>query len=133
MRHSCSAFMISLRAHSHTPTPGIFRQFWFAAGKAERLEVNGMVVGAFPFAKYDESKLTLTARGSAGVFHMTAFLNPKNEYGEMFGEDRLTDLVVKNAHLNDQEIIRIVAAAVHQWTGSDELQDDMTLLLVRRR
>jgi sigma-B regulation protein RsbU (phosphoserine phosphatase) len=101
-------------------------------GKPERLEVNGMVVGAFPFAKYDESKLTLLP-GDLLVLFTDGVSEPENEYGEMFGEDRLTELVVKNAHLDDDEIIRIVAAAVHQWTGSDVLQDDMTLLLVRRR
>jgi phosphoserine phosphatase RsbU/P len=101
-------------------------------GKAERLEVNGMVVGAFPFAKYDESKITLLS-GDLLLFFTDGVSEPENEYGEMFGEDRLTDFVVKNAHLEDDEIIRIVASAVHQWTGSDELQDDMTLLLVRRR
>ena len=88
-------------------------------------------MGAFPFAKYDESQLTLLSDDLL-VFFTDGISEPENAYGEMFGEERLIDLVVKNAHLDDQEIIRIVAAAVHQWTGSDELQDDMTLLLVRR-
>jgi sigma-B regulation protein RsbU (phosphoserine phosphatase) len=100
--------------------------------KAERLEVNGMVVGAFPFAKYDESKITL-AVGDLLVFFTDGVSEPENEYGEMFGEDRLSDLVVKNAHLDEAEIINLVSTAVHQWTGAGELQDDMTLLLVRRR
>ena len=33
---------------------------------------------------------------------------PENEYGEMFGEDRLMDLVVRNAHRDEQEIIELV-------------------------
>jgi phosphoserine phosphatase RsbU/P len=100
-------------------------------GKAERLDVNGMVVGAFPFATYDESKVVLTV-GDLLVFFTDGVSEPENEYGEMFGEDRLTDLAVKNAHLDDAEIIKLVAASVRQWTGAGELQDDMTLLLVRR-
>jgi serine phosphatase RsbU (regulator of sigma subunit) len=34
--------------------------------------------------------------------------------------------------LGEAQIIEIVMESVRQWTGSDELQDDMTLLLARR-
>ena len=50
----------------------------------------------------------------------------------MFGEDRLIDLLERNGHLDEDKIIRIVLDAVRQWTASEELQDDMTLLLARR-
>jgi serine phosphatase RsbU (regulator of sigma subunit) len=50
----------------------------------------------------------------------------------MFGEDRFLDLVVRNAHLGEDDIVQAVIASVRAWTGSDELQDDMTLLLARR-
>jgi phosphoserine phosphatase RsbU/P len=101
-------------------------------GKAQRLETNGMVVGAFAFARYDESRAVLKS-GDLLLFFTDGVTEPENEYGEMFEEDRLIDLVVKNAHLDEGEIIRIVSQAVRQWTGSDDLQDDMTMLLVRRR
>ena len=52
--------------------------------------------------------------------------------GSAFGEERLTDLMVRNADRSEPEIARAIAAAVRDWTGSDELQDDMTLLLARR-
>lgn len=101
-------------------------------GEAQRLEVNGMVVGAFPFAQYDESQVTLHS-GDLLLFFTDGVSEPENEYGEMFGEERLIDLVVRNAHLDEPEIISLVSQAVRQWTGAGELQDDMTLLLVRRR
>jgi serine phosphatase RsbU (regulator of sigma subunit) len=50
----------------------------------------------------------------------------------MFGEDRLVDLVLKNAHRPDAELIHLIVEAVSKWTGSEELQDDMTLLVARR-
>jgi serine phosphatase RsbU (regulator of sigma subunit) len=50
----------------------------------------------------------------------------------MFGEDRLTEVVVKNSGRDTAEIVAAVMDSVLQWTGSPELQDDMTLLLVRR-
>jgi len=49
----------------------------------------------------------------------------------MFGEERLIDLVKKHTHRDDREILQIILEAVRSWTGSPELQDDMTLLLAR--
>lgn len=101
-------------------------------GTATRLEVNGMVVGAFDFAAYNESRVTM-APGDLLVFFTDGISEPENEYGEMSGEDRLTGLAVKNAHLDDAKLAETIIGAVKSWTGGGELQDDMTLLLMRRR
>lgn len=100
-------------------------------GAATRLNVDGTVVGAFPFAHYDESEIELLS-GDLLVCFTDGVSEPENEFGEMFGEDRLSDLVVRMAHRPDAEIVETIIAAVEQWTGSPELQDDMTLLLARR-
>jgi sigma-B regulation protein RsbU (phosphoserine phosphatase) len=96
-----------------------------------RLDVNGTVVGAFPFAEYGESRIALEP-GDLLVFFTDGVTEPENEYGEMFGEERFLDLLARNAHLGEDEIVRTVIESVRAWTGSDELQDDMTLLLARR-
>jgi sigma-B regulation protein RsbU (phosphoserine phosphatase) len=100
-------------------------------GAGSRLDVNGTVVGAFPFSVYGESRVDLRS-GDLLVCFTDGITEPENEYGEMFGEDRLVDLIVRNAHRSEPEIVDIVLASVHQWTASEELQDDMTLLLARR-
>ncbi len=100
-------------------------------GEAILLEVDGMVVGAFPFAQYGESTIQLEPEDFL-LLYTDGISEPQNDYGEMFGEDRLIDVVKKNAHLPDNGIIDAVMAAVWQWTGSEELQDDMTLLIARR-
>jgi phosphoserine phosphatase RsbU/P len=100
-------------------------------GEPTLLEINGMVVGAFPFAKYGESCVELEP-GDLLVFYTDGITEPENAYGEMFGEERLTELLVRNADLDEAEIVTAVTDAVRQWTGTDELQDDMTLLLVRQ-
>ncbi len=102
----------------------------FRNGDVTALDSNGTVVGAFPFSIYDESKLALKP-GDLLVCYTDGITEPENPYGEMFGEERLIDLVKKNAHQDDREILRVVLEAVRSWTGSPELQDDMTLLLAR--
>jgi sigma-B regulation protein RsbU (phosphoserine phosphatase) len=100
-------------------------------GVAERLDVNGTVVGAFPFAKYDESHVELKPSDLL-VCYTDGITEPENEYGEMFGEERLIDLIARSSHLNDEQIIEVVLESVTEWTATDELQDDMTVLLARR-
>lgn len=102
------------------------------AGAPTRLDVNGTIVGAFPFSKYEESKLELQS-GDLLVCYTDGITEPENEYGEMFGEERLIELVAKNAALDDAGIIESVLESVRQWTGAPELSDDMTLLLARKR
>jgi sigma-B regulation protein RsbU (phosphoserine phosphatase) len=101
-------------------------------GAASRLDVNGMVVGAFPSAQYEESRLKLEP-GDLLVFFTDGITEPEDAYGEMFGEERLIDIALKNMHLGDRALMETIVQSVRQWTGSGELQDDMTLMIVRRR
>lgn len=102
----------------------------FRNDKVIPLDSNGTVVGAFPFAKYDESCLSINP-GDLLVCYTDGITEPENAYGEEFGEARLIDLVQKHAHRDDQEIVSIVLDTVRGWTGSQELHDDMTLLIAR--
>jgi sigma-B regulation protein RsbU (phosphoserine phosphatase) len=83
--------------------------------------VNGTVVGAFPYAEYGESQLQMKT-GDLLVFFTDGVTEPENEYGEMFGEDRLVDLIARNSHRGDDQIIEVVLESVRQWTASEELQ-----------
>jgi sigma-B regulation protein RsbU (phosphoserine phosphatase) len=100
-------------------------------GKVSRLDVTGTVVGAFPFSEYGESSIRLLP-GDALMCFTDGVTEPENEFGEMFGEDRLAELVLKHIDDDSSRITGAVMDAVRQWTGSDELQDDLTLLLARR-
>jgi phosphoserine phosphatase RsbU/P len=100
-------------------------------GASIQLDVNGTVVGAFPFSQYEESKLQLRS-GDLLVCYTDGITEPENEYGEMFGEERLIELVAKNANRDDAQIIQSVMESVRQWTGVSELSDDMTVLLARK-
>jgi sigma-B regulation protein RsbU (phosphoserine phosphatase) len=100
-------------------------------GVPTRLDVTGTVVGAFASSEYGESAIHLQSGDLLACF-TDGITEPENEFGEMFGEDRLTEVIVKNSERETSEIITAVMESVRQWTGSPELQDDMTLLLARR-
>ncbi len=100
-------------------------------GGFTNLDPTGTVVGAFPFAKYEERTVELE-NGDIVVAYTDGIVEPENPYGEMFGENRMKDLVLRYAYAGSSEIIARIMEAVVQWTGSSELQDDMTMVVVRR-
>jgi sigma-B regulation protein RsbU (phosphoserine phosphatase) len=97
----------------------------------ELLEVTGTVVGAFPVARYEEKKIRLET-GDILVAYTDGIVEPENVYGEMFGDDRLKDLLLKYSQTDSKELIARVMEGVVQWTGEGELQDDMTMVIARR-
>jgi sigma-B regulation protein RsbU (phosphoserine phosphatase) len=100
-------------------------------GEVTPLDSNGLVIGAIASAQYNESCIAIHP-GDLLVCYTDGITEPENAYGEMFGEERLIDLVKKHAHQDESDIVRIVMDAVRSWTGSPELFDDMTLLLARQ-
>ena len=97
----------------------------------DTMDSTGTVVGAFPFARYEEVTVPLE-HGDLLVAYTDGIVEPENAYGEMFGEDRLKELLLKYARSDSSEIIARTMEAVNQWTGSSELQDDMTMVVARR-
>jgi sigma-B regulation protein RsbU (phosphoserine phosphatase) len=108
------------------PPPILLRQ-----GVPSRLEVTGMVAGAFESSQYGESSVRLDP-GDLLVCFTDGVTEPENVFGEMFGEDRLIEAAAKNCDRAIEDIIAAIVEAVDHWTGSPELQDDMTLLIARR-
>ncbi|MEO8595493.1 MAG: SpoIIE family protein phosphatase [Candidatus Solibacter sp.] len=96
----------------------------------QMLDSTGTVVGAFPVAIYEE-KTVMLEKGDVLVAYTDGIVEPENVYGEMFGEDRLKDLIVKYARSDSAELIARTMEAVTHWTGAGELQDDMTMVVAR--
>jgi sigma-B regulation protein RsbU (phosphoserine phosphatase) len=109
----------------HLP-PLLIRQ-----GRAERLEVNGMVLGAFPNQPYGREYIELQA-GDLLAAYTDGITEPENEYGEEFGEERLAELLISNARRPLEEIAATITETASTWGDAAEQQDDMTLLLLRR-
>src|SRR5215472_12404630 len=106
----------------HLP-PVIFRQT-----NMLRLEGGGTVVGLFPSARYEQVEVQIEP-GDMLLAFTDGMTEPENSYGEEFGEDRLLD-VARRARGSQPEILMDeIYRSVSDWTGSPELQDDMTLVV----
>jgi len=120
------------RYHSLTYTnAGHLAPILLRGSNITTLDSTGTVVGAFPVARYGEKTIELQ-QGDTLVAYTDGIIEPENAYGEMFGEERLQELLLKHAREDSTEIIARTMEAVNQWTGSSELQDDMTMVVARR-
>ncbi len=117
--------------HLHYTNAGHLPPILIRKGRAELLEVNGMVLGAFPNQPYGRGRVELQP-GDLLAAYTDGITEPENEYGEEFGERRLTELLIRNARRPLEELVTVVTEAASAWGNAAEQQDDMTLLLLRR-
>jgi phosphoserine phosphatase RsbU/P len=106
----------------HCP-PVVFRH-----GKAERLEAGGTVVGLFSEMTYEQAEMTLQP-GDLLLAFTDGLVEPENSYEEEFGESRLLEAARRAATLSPEQMAAEIYRSVNDWTGSPELQDDMTLVV----
>ena len=101
------------------------------SGAQEELDVTGTVVGLFRSIEYGEARVKLDP-GDLLVCFTDGATESENAFGEMFGEQRLVETIAANANRPDEHMIQATLSAVREWTGSEELADDFTVLLARR-
>lgn len=106
----------------HLP-PVIFRR-----GSMLRLDGGGTVVGLFPSARYEQVEVQIEP-GDMLLAFTDGMTEPENTYGEEFGEDRLLDVARRALGAPPEVLMDEIYRTVSDWTGSSELQDDMTLVV----
>lgn len=99
-------------------------------GGPRRLEQGGMVVGLFENVTFDVGVVKLEP-GDLLAAWSDGITEPENEYGVEFGEPRLIQLLEANRRRPLPEIMATVLGGVHDWSGTAEQADDITLMLAR--
>jgi len=59
-------------------------------------------------------------------------LNTKNQAEDLFGLDRLKELVFKNRHNSAQEILDNIVETVAKFGQQEKWQDDVTVMVIKR-
>lgn len=102
----------------------------FRNGKIERLRTGGTVVGLFPSPTYEVGEIRLEPNDLL-LAYTDGITEPENTYGEEFGEHRLLDVARGMLNASPEVLVTEIYRSVNEWTGSPELQDDMTMVLAR--
>jgi hypothetical protein len=95
-----------------------------------RLCDGGPVLGLLPQARFEHGAERLE-QGDVLVLYSDGVIEAANATGEEFGEHRLIAAVESDVHAEPGEIRDRILRAVREFTGSDVLADDQTLLAIR--
>ena len=94
------------------------------------LDADGMLVGILHDVEYEERQMTLDP-GDILLLYTDGITEARNEAGEMYGEDRLSQLVRANAHLSAQELLDRIYETVREWGRNVVQYDDVTAVVMK--
>jgi phosphoserine phosphatase RsbU/P len=105
--------------------PALFRR-----GSIERLSEGGTVIGLFAAQEYQQQEIQLEP-GDVLLAFTDGVTEPENTFGEEFGEERVLEAAQRALGGTPEAIVEEIYRGVGEWTGSPELQDDMTLIVAK--
>jgi sigma-B regulation protein RsbU (phosphoserine phosphatase) len=109
---------------------GLPRPIYCHEGKIEVIEATGLPLGLFDDADYDE----LSFRAKAGdmfVFFSDGILDASNKAEELFGRERVGEIVAANPNASADEVVKLIFEAVAEHASGEEAFDDQTVVAIR--
>jgi len=105
--------------------------FRAATGKIESLVSDAYMLGMFDFASYRPRRLKMD-RGDIMVIYSDGLTKAENLRGEVFGEDRLIEIIRRDASAGSQSMKRSLTDAVEKFTQGRPQADDVTFVMVEK-
>lgn len=100
-------------------------------GTTDPLSEGGVALGVLEDTQYEERPLAI-ADGDVAVLYTDGVSEAENEMGEQFGVERIEAIVRANPNHTARELMQDLIAAVLDWAGERGLNDDLTLLVMRK-
>ena len=107
------------------PSPVLLRR----GDGVEALGQGGLPVGILPNADYEEIRFPF-GPGDRLVVYSDGLTEAEDREKQPFGEERLHELLQSRHEDEAGPLMEAVTAAVQQWRVSEDLDDDMTLLIL---
>ncbi len=105
--------------------------FRSGSGEIQELQSGGLILGAFDFATYETCPLSLNP-GDVLVVYSDGVTDAQDPRGEMFGEERLRQLIKKEAPFGGKALEKAILESIEEFTRGMAQTDDITFLLVER-
>ncbi|ESR27169.1 PP2C family protein-serine/threonine phosphatase [Lutibaculum baratangense] len=102
-----------------------------ADGSFRTLGDGGLPVGLVPEAEF-EIVTSPFRPGDRLLVHSDGVTEAAGPAGEIFGEERLMDVVSRHRDASTRSLIDAVVGAVREWRGSGTFEDDVSLLVIER-
>jgi len=96
----------------------------------EELDTEGLILGVKKDVLFEERSVKLTS-GDILVFYTDGLTEACNGEGDMFDTTGVYNHLNTCMHLSANEILDSFYARIHEFTGSQSLQDDISLVVVK--
>ena len=111
----------------HTPVY-IYRA---ATGKIESLVSDAYMLGMFEFATYRPRRFRME-QGDIMVIYSDGLTKAENTRRELFGDDRLVEIIRREAPAGSRAVKQGLTAAIEEFTQGSAQPDDVTFVLVEK-
>jgi len=106
--------------------------FRSATGKVDQLDSDAHFLGMFDFASYQCRTLHLN-EGDILVVYSDGLTDAQNRHEEMFGEERLLNIIQQDAPSGSHAVERKFLSAIEEFTQGMPQTDDITFVIVEKR
>jgi serine phosphatase RsbU (regulator of sigma subunit) len=102
-----------------------------SSGHVEPLGRGGLALAILPGTRYDDRTRTLRP-GDMLLLYTDGLTEARSAKGEMFGIDRLTEVLKRCRHVGARQAVEAIVDDVTRWRGGLEFVDDLTVVVARR-
>jgi sigma-B regulation protein RsbU (phosphoserine phosphatase) len=97
----------------------------------EELRGKGMLMGADGDINFEQNVLTGLTSGQVLFIGTDGIWETHNSTGEMFGKQRLMELIRENSQSTAETILEIILEKLNNFKGDLKQEDDVTLMVVK--
>jgi len=102
-----------------------------ATDSFEDLHGPGVALGVDKYWQYSENMKTGLSEGQIIVLGTDGIWEAHNPQGEMFGKDRLNDVIRRNSTVSAKKIVDTIIDTLQRFQQDQEPEDDVTLVVVK--
>jgi phosphoserine phosphatase RsbU/P len=109
---------------------GLPRPVYCHNGRTEIIEATGLPLGLFDDAEYEEFGFNPNP-GDMFVLFSDGILDARNKAGDLFGRDRLEQIIASHATQSADSVVQAIFTAVADHAAGEEAFDDQTVVVIR--
>ena len=104
---------------------------WWHENEFHQLRAKGVLLGMVEHITLNEATIQLDS-GDVIVFYTDGVTEAMNEAEDLFGEDRLREVIGAHIHESVGEIQAAIMSALAEFVGNAPRSDDVTLVVLQR-
>jgi len=114
----------------HVANSGAVQPIFCHNGQSRTIQAEGFPLGLFPEVSYDEIHIA-TEPGDVIVFVSDGITDAEDDKGEMYGQDRLANVLCAHRGHAAEQIADAIHADVARFQGNHDRFDDETIIVLR--